>query len=189
MLAIQNPKKELQKCKPNLLPCKINHDGPVNATERYWKPEVGHGTKQHTRRVNRFITDFTADGSRTAYFRGRKLEGREIKVPEGYKGVFISINIKSQRSNYIPGAVLKTTTNTLPIQQQQTQDEDAEDEEPPIETRAVEQLASFDEVIVWGHESLPTSDDDYAKGLGEWVSFAEAVSYTSMENRDVFYSN
>lgn len=47
------------------------------------------------------------------------------------------------------------------------------------ETREVEQLASFDEVMVWGHEATPASDDAYSKGLGEWVSFAEAVSHNT----------
>lgn len=43
MLAIQKSKTEVQQCTPNLLPCKINHDGPVNASERYWKPETAEG--------------------------------------------------------------------------------------------------------------------------------------------------
>lgn len=43
MLAIQKSTSNAQKCTPNLLPCKINHDGPVNASERYWKPETVDG--------------------------------------------------------------------------------------------------------------------------------------------------
>lgn len=56
-------------------------------------------------------------------------------------------------------------------------DEEEGDNETFIETRKVERLASFDEVVVWGHEAMPASDDEYSKGLGEWVSFAEAVSH------------
>jgi hypothetical protein len=41
----------------------------------------------------------------------------------------------------------------------------------------VEQLACFDEVVVWGHEAVPASDDTYSKGLREWISFAEAVRF------------
>jgi hypothetical protein len=42
-LAVQTAQNKLPKCTPNLLPCKINHDGPVNASERYWKAETGEG--------------------------------------------------------------------------------------------------------------------------------------------------
>jgi hypothetical protein len=84
MLAIQKSKIEAQKCTPNLLPCKINHDGPVNASERYWKPEVEDG--RNIPEMRDYTLLIIADGSRTAYFRGRKLEGKVIKVPEGYRG-------------------------------------------------------------------------------------------------------
>jgi ribonuclease H2 subunit C len=75
--------------------------------------------------------------------------------------------------------VLKTTNNVLPSEISLDTQED-EEEDAPIETREVEQMASFDEVIVWGHEAMPTSDDAYSKGLGEWVSFADAVGYISL---------
>lgn len=41
MLAIQPSSKSklCQKCTPNLLPFRLNHDGPINETERFWKPE------------------------------------------------------------------------------------------------------------------------------------------------------
>ncbi|TLD37747.1 ribonuclease H1 small subunit [Venturia nashicola] len=151
MLAIQKSKTKAQHCTPNLLPCKINHDGPVNASERYWKPET------------------SADGSSSAYFRGRKLEGKSIKLPDGYRG-----------------AVLKTTNNVLPVETSQDGDEDEdEDEDVSMETKEIEQLASFDEVMVWGHEATPASDDAYSKGLGEWVSFAEAMHSAADQNESV----
>lgn len=70
------------------------------------------------------------------------------------------------------------TTNTVIHNETNGDARDDEDEEDdtPIETREVEQLATFDEVMVWGHEAKPASDDAYSKGLEEWVSFAEAVS-------------
>jgi len=33
-----------RKCAPNLLPCRIHRDGPVDASPRYWSPEIGEGT-------------------------------------------------------------------------------------------------------------------------------------------------
>lgn len=77
------------------------------------------------------------------------------------------------------GVVLKTTDNVVPTQTAQgpQDDSDEDDEDVAVETREVEQLASFDEVVVWGHEAVPASDDAYSKGLGEWISFAEAVRF------------
>jgi len=28
---------------PNILPCRISHNGPVIASERYWEPSAGAG--------------------------------------------------------------------------------------------------------------------------------------------------
>lgn len=43
MLAVQKSAKQLNKCHPNLLPCKINHNGSVDASDRYWKPLDDNG--------------------------------------------------------------------------------------------------------------------------------------------------
>ena len=58
-----------RNCHPHLLPCRIHHDGPVEAGDRYWRPEKSD------------------DGKQTAYFRGRRLQGRTLTVPDGYKGM------------------------------------------------------------------------------------------------------
>jgi ribonuclease H2 subunit C len=43
--------------------------------------------------------------------------------------------------------------------------------------KAVHELATFDEIVVWGHEVAPDSMEDvYVKGVEEWIGFAEAVS-------------
>ena len=41
MIAIQKIKAEAVKgqCVPNLLPCCIHQDGPVNASPKHWNPE------------------------------------------------------------------------------------------------------------------------------------------------------
>jgi ribonuclease H2 subunit C len=82
--------------------------------------------------------------------------------------------------------VLQTTDKTLPPAQKdrsnmELDDDDEEDaDELPVETKLVEQVATFDEVMVWGHETTAeASEDPYSKGLGEWISFAESVSSCS----------
>lgn len=145
MLAI-NRSDPAAKVTPNLLPCAIKHNGPVNAAERYWKPEVDK------------------DGHDTAYFRGRKLRGKTVQVPEGYSGVVLEKTDQVLIRPKLPSIV--DVDDEL--------DEDAEDR--PIETKVMNQKGAFDKVIVWGHESLPADDDAYVRGIHEWIQFAQKVS-------------
>ncbi|KAJ5894508.1 Ribonuclease H2 subunit C, partial [Penicillium taxi] len=130
------------KYTPNVLPCRIHHDGPINSVDRYWTPEEN------------------GDEAQTVHFRGRKLLGRRVAVPEGYQGV-----------------IATRTDKVLPSQNQQAADEEAEPEQP---VGVIETQGTFDEVIVWGHESLPLADDTFVKGVEEWVKFAEKVCQASL---------
>ncbi|KAF2268839.1 ribonuclease H1 small subunit [Lojkania enalia] len=77
MLAIQPTSSGSQKCTPNLLPARLNHNGPINATERYWKPESSE------------------DGKPKAYFRGRHLHGTPLPLPSNYTGAILHITDKN----------------------------------------------------------------------------------------------
>ena len=60
-----------------------------------------------------------------------------------------------------------------------TSQEDDEDEDDEAEggTRVLEEVADFSSVMVWGHERAPDEKDDpIARGVSEWIRFAEAVS-------------
>ncbi|KAK4693249.1 ribonuclease H2 subunit C, partial [Lecanoromycetidae sp. Uapishka_2] len=50
-----------------------------------------------------------------------------------------------------------------------------EDDEEGEETGVLQEIGSFDEIILWGHESMAGNDDPFVKGMGEWTSFAEAM--------------
>lgn len=144
MLAIHSTNTDKQVT-PNVLPCAIKHNGPVSAEERYWNPS----TEQ--------------DGTTTAFFRGRKLRGKKIPLPEGYEGAVLQKTDKklvAKPSIPIPG------------------DEDGADHlraPKEIETLMMNRHATFEEIIVWDHEAVPESSDVYVKGIEEWVGFAEAV--------------
>jgi hypothetical protein len=98
---------------------------------------------------------------RTSYFRGRKLHGKSIRIPDGYKGV-----------------VLSTTTAKNPIEPQVSHDSDNEENEPTLEVGIMKERAEFEELVVWGHESLPDdSADTYVRGMEEWIVFSELVSW------------
>lgn len=42
MLSVQS-RKSLGKATPNLLPCRIHHDGSVGSTSTYWNPSTNIG--------------------------------------------------------------------------------------------------------------------------------------------------
>lgn len=97
-----------------------------------------------------------ADNTRVVHFRGRLLKGRSIKIPKEYQGL-----------------VLKGTQKT--IVEPAPMVEDDEEPELPEPIKIVEGVSSFDEMIVWGHDRDLTSEDDFVKGVEEWISFAAAI--------------
>ena len=48
MLATGTGKSPRVKCTPNVLPCTVQHDGPVNASEHLWSSQTDAGTEAHT---------------------------------------------------------------------------------------------------------------------------------------------
>ncbi|KAL4938077.1 hypothetical protein BDV06DRAFT_201739 [Aspergillus oleicola] len=147
MFAIQ-PKQQtseskdesLGNCTPNIIPCRIHHDGPVKSLDLYWKP----------------VADEKDKDLQTAYFRGRKLRGRRVQIPEGYEGV-----VATHTDREIPS----TTDN-------ETMNEEGEQAET---VKILEKQATFGDYMVWGHETIPAADDSFVKGVEEWVKFAEAM--------------
>lgn len=145
MLAINSTRSD-KTVTPNILPCAIKHNGPVSAEERYWNPS----TEQ--------------DGSTTSFFRGRKLRGKKVVLPEGYEGVVLQKTDKkviAKPSIPIPGAEDGAEDGTAPKE---------------IDTLFMDQHATFEEIMVWDHEAVPEGADVYVKGIEEWIGFAEAVS-------------
>ena len=56
--------------------------------------------------------------------------------------------------------------------------DDGEDEaESEPATRIMEDIASFEDIITWGHDSLTEGESDpYERGISEWIAFAKTVS-------------
>jgi ribonuclease H2 subunit C len=74
MLSIQTTKS--QKCTPNLLPARINHNGPINDVNRYWTPSTDD------------------KGTKHAHFRGRHLHGTTLPLPANYTGAVLHMTDK-----------------------------------------------------------------------------------------------
>lgn len=108
----------------------------------------------------------TPDGRKLAYFRGRKLHGKVLKVPEGYRGVVVD-----RKDAPEPQAARPDEPEIVDV--------DAEDEVP---LGALETQADFDEMLVWGHESTAdATSDPYVRGLEEWIKVSEQVCGNSLE--------
>ncbi|KAL6248154.1 hypothetical protein RBB50_004409 [Rhinocladiella similis] len=151
MLALQRKSSFAGPCTANILPCRIHHDGPIKVTRRYWSPQD------------------EKDQTKTAHFRGRRLRGRVIKLPRGYHGL-----VAKSTDRYLPLPVKTGPTYTAVDEDEDIEIAD-EEEEPPEPVKLLEEVTTFDGIIVWGHDRVPNQDDIFVKGLEEWISFAEAI--------------
>lgn len=159
MIAIQSTKAE--KCTPNLLPARLSHNGPVNDTARYWKPEIDEKGIQCQHSPEATAPQLTSrPGTPHAYFRGRHLHGTPLALPSTHTGAVLQI----------------TDKNLSQAQPQPVDDEDEEDEQETVEVQIAEQIGEFDEVVVWGHGGpVEEGQDMFTRGMKEWIGFAEAM--------------
>lgn len=144
---------------------RIQHDGPINNTERYWKPETVAAPRTEATGIDSETEPKQSESH--AYFRGRRLHGTTLKLPENYTG-----------------AVVQTTEKTLPQKARRAED-DEENEEEQVEVKIAETLGEFDEVVVWGHGGVVDEKEDvYVRGVREWIEFAEAMHGVDEEDEE-----
>lgn len=164
MLSIDQRKSSTAKVIPNLLPCRIHHDGPVGSADSYWMPSIADPGEEQLmlpQPVLKSLLTISADAKKTAYFRGRQLHGKVVKVPDGYRGVVIE-----KKDAPEPAGRAKDEPEVVDV--------DAEDEDLPL--GALEAKAEFEEMVIWGHESVAeASADPYVRGVDEWMKLAEQV--------------
>ena len=71
-----------------------------------------------------------------------------------------------------------------PAQTQQPAEADDDSDVEEIEPEAtkpikiLESTSTFDNTVVWQHDQLPTPDDQFVKGIEEWLGFADAIHNT-----------
>ncbi|KAF4976421.1 hypothetical protein FZEAL_6901 [Fusarium zealandicum] len=151
------------KAVANLLPCRIHHTGPVDTVSSYWDPTTSEGSFLASDHETQQLTD-RPDGTRVAYFRGRKLHGKTVQLPEQCRGVVVE-----RQQNKDPKAAIE-----MPAE-----DGDAEAEQ--IGNMHVK--AEFDEMIVWGHEAIAdAAGDPYVRSMEEWLQAADQIhSYSDVD--------
>ncbi|KND91547.1 Uncharacterized protein C12B10.15c [Tolypocladium ophioglossoides CBS 100239] len=137
MLTIEQDQASQQvKGMPNLLPCRIHHTGPADPVSPHWKPAPA------------------AEGTTTsvAYFRGRKLHGKVVALPDQCRGVLVGR--KPQDGGQKP----------------------SEQDGDTVETAAMQVTTGFDSMVVWSHEDVADSaSDPYIRSIEEWLPVAEQI--------------
>ncbi|CAM1511059.1 Fc.00g085720.m01.CDS01 [Cosmosporella sp. VM-42] len=138
MLSIKGDRNK-PKATANLLPCRIHHDGPVDPIATYWNPTA------------------TDDGTKLAYFRGRKLQGKIVKLPEQCRGVVL------ERKDQKPA-------------HPEVEAPENDDNEPAAEFGTMQVTADFDEMVIWGHEAVAdAAGDPYIRSMEEWLQVADQI--------------
>ena len=102
----------------------------------------------------------------TAYFRGRKLHGKTVALPQQYRGVVVE-----RKAN-----------------EPQNPTEGVEDrDEQTVEIGTMKVTAGFDEIVVWGHEEVASAEaDPYIRSIEEWLQIAEQVCVPNPSTSSVF---
>ncbi|KAI4296958.1 hypothetical protein L6164_036873 [Bauhinia variegata] len=103
------------------LPCCIKYEGP-STVSCYFKPKS---------------TGSEVEGVpvEEAYFRGRKLQGTTIPLPEGYSGFILSENPEKRKATVVSAK----------------------------ESKYFENKAVFQSITYWNHDSAPSKDDDFSR--------------------------
>ncbi|KHJ36353.1 putative rna exonuclease 4 [Erysiphe necator] len=156
MFAIKKGNTEKRNYTVNILPCRINYNGPISTSKRYWNPSD------------------LPDGQKVAFFRGKKLCGKHLRMPRTYQKVVLS-----KTDQIMPRLSKNTVENVTCNEKEQNLDEESD----PI-VHFVEEQSEFDSIVIWGHESLPDETvDPFARGIQEWIDFSALLhSYEDQTN-------
>ncbi|CBI27176.3 hypothetical protein VitviT2T_000140 [Vitis vinifera] len=120
------------------LPCCIKYNGPCSVSH-YFKPKH---------------TGIEVEGLKVeeAFFRGRKLQGTTIHLPEGYSG-------------FVLGKKSSNTTKSTGT---------SEGNMNRWETNA-----KFQAITFWNHDNLPSQDDSYVRSF-HWLAVSKALHKPAM---------
>jgi ribonuclease H2 subunit C len=148
----------------HVLPCQIAHDGPAKV-DAHFKPRV----------------DADDASLSTATFRGRKLRGRKVALPDNYRGILALMRL------LIEGFVLQPVDPLVDTGRGDygAVEDDEEDDEEGVKKVTWESTETFDGLTVWEHHGLPDEKQDHwIRAVQEWVVMANAVCGYSSAGAD-----
>lgn len=181
MLTLQHPTAssphgKSKKCTPNLLPVRINHNGPIHNTERYFKPTIPAPSTKPAQAPSTTASETTDNATQApqpdeqlqhVHFRGRHLHGTPLALPANYTGAIV----------HVPSPSSSAAAPSKPISNDFDEEGEGEDrDEINVDVHTANVLAEFDEFVVWGHaEAVDEGRDAFVRGVKEWVGFAESM--------------
>ncbi|XP_071703447.1 uncharacterized protein [Rutidosis leptorrhynchoides] len=115
------------------VPCCIKYTGP-SPVSHYFKPKS---------------TGIEVDGLnvKEAYFRGRKLQGTTVSLPDGYSGFVIGKKPSAKRKALDANAEMAASWETS---------------------------AKFQNITLWNHDNLPSKEDTFLRAF-HWFDVAKAL--------------
>ena len=161
---------------PNILPCTIHHSGPIKVSKRYWSPKTTTTTTSSSTAPHDHSPKI-----QTAHFRGRKLQGRRIPLPEGYIGRILQKTAGEEEGEGKQPNRHEATAATAAAEEDEAGEDGKMSGSATVPVRMLETKGTFDALTIWGHEYAPVDGEEgeeegFARGIGEWIGFAEAVS-------------
>ncbi|KAK6363490.1 hypothetical protein TWF730_000922 [Orbilia blumenaviensis] len=154
MISIKKPTSPGTPSKANVLPCRIKYTGSASSSRQLWNPTTQPANPDNNASVE----------THTSYFRGRKLAGTKLVVPDGYQGRVLDAGSSTPL----------VTGNQKKEMLYQDDDEEGENIEESNEWATV---ASFNEIMVWGHEvAVDGTQDGVVKGVEEWMEMAKILN-------------
>jgi ribonuclease H2 subunit C len=69
----------------------------------------------------------------------------------------------------------QSSSNNVGADNSASEAEEDDSKEKPEPVKILQSTATFNEVMLWGHDMLPAPDDPFVKGIEEWIAFAEAI--------------
>ncbi|RFU73986.1 ribonuclease h2 subunit c [Trichoderma arundinaceum] len=143
MLEIRKDEATASEGVVNLLPCRVHHTGPIEPASAYWNPTAGE------------------EETRTAYLRGRKLQGKTALLPTNYRGVVLQRKDDEQSTVEQPDVIV-------------IGEDGEEGSAPPLGT--MHTVTEFDKMVVWSHDTVAdASSDPYLRGVEEWLQVADSA--------------
>lgn len=206
MISIQTSSSPKQYT-ANILPCRIKYTGSVNASPHLWNPQTAqvstdssntntndnqdHETTPETAGNNTASTTVTdteqksTTTTHTSHFRGRRLIGTSIQLPDGYKGHILTPSKPSTTTTTSSSAALLQKQKQAGArymygdedddEDQAVEDEDEEEEEA-IDVTNWESSAQFNDIMLWNHEApVEIANDGIARGIQEWIGFSHVI--------------
>ena len=122
-------------------------------------------------------------------FRGRVVQGLEIVLPHGYKGLVLRNELPSKVSRPVRKDRKKTRSTRRKMECEDQEDEDGTEQASETETsEAVRELVpshTFESFILWNPDRhVDEGQDEYIRTLKEWTALAAEVCCVITEIED-----